>query len=239
MNLKKTFPPSFFLILLVFSLSVPVLATADSFGNQINSFSVYQKTAGVYPYPTTTTNATYANMTVINKTSNTFKFVAETQLNNTLVSELFTGLAQAVGLELTGDNSSYYAGPCYSTPPYDEDTDFYYIQHQSEYDISLPDSEYLLNVTLWLDEQQNGTWVLSENWLFNLTTPASSDYVPDTYNGLDLSFVWFWATVGSAFITAVSSGLAVKKISVGYVLIAVFAGMFTYAFYMILATGGG
>jgi len=238
MNFKKIPPLFFFCVLLAFSLSLPVLASADSFGNQINSFSIYQKIAGVYPYPTLTTNATYSNMTAINKTSNVLKFAAETQLNNTLVSQMFTGLAQAVGIELTGD-STYYGGPCYSTPPYDTDSDFYYIQHLSEFDIILTDPDYLLNVTLWLDEQQNGTWVLSENWLFNITTPESSEYVPDTYNGLDLSFVWFWATVGSAFITAVSSGLAVKKISVGYVLIAVFAGMFTYAFYMILANGGG
>lgn len=236
MNKNQISP--FFLFSLIFLASfIGPVFSADSYGNQINNFDAYEKVLGVYSYPIiNVTNDTYTALYQANTTSDTFRFQAITQLNESLATYPESFNTIAAGIQILGDNTNV-AGPMFATP-YTNDGNFWYHIQLSEWDLQTNDTDVITNMTLWLDVERNGTWVLIEEWTFNMTGPVATTYTPDAYNGLDLTFVWFWCCVGSLFVTAISSGLAMKKVSAKYLLIAIFAAMFSYSFYLIMANGG-
>ena len=146
---KKTyFIPLFFSVLLLLSITIPVFAAADEYGNQINNFEGSEKVAGSYGYPiVSVTDITYTVDYSVNITSNTFQFTAETQLNKTLATYAQSFNTIAAGLQLIGDTTDI-AGPMYAVPYYDDSNYWYHFQ-QSEYDLVVTDESFVVNMTLW------------------------------------------------------------------------------------------
>ena len=235
---KKTYLiPLFFSVLLLLALTTPLFAAADEYGNQINGFDGYEKVAGSYGYPiVSVTSETYTPDSYVDTTSNIFEFTAETQLNKTLATYAQSFNTIAAGLQILGDTTDIQ-GPMHAVPYYD-DASFWYHYQLSDYDLITTDDDVVVNMTLWLDVERNGTWVMIEEWTFNLELEEQPEYEPELYGGLDLGFVWFWLFVGGIFFTAISAGAAIKKISLKYGIVALLAGTFTYAFFMIIAAGG-
>lgn len=212
---------------------------ADSYGNQIDSITTYEKIAGTWSNVGEVTNDTYSEPFNISMSDEPVYFGVQTLLNETLASYSNVSSTLAVGVTLEGTTTSE-AGPLSPVFPIGAASDgFWTVPFISDtYDIDLGETEVTANFTLWIDYERNGTWTNTEYWILNLQWPEEEEYVPVTVNELDFSFVWFWATVGSLSITAISGGIAIRKVSVPYFMIALFSGMFTYAFYQIMAVGG-
>lgn len=237
--MQKTKLSLFFSFFIFVLLICPVLAAEDEYGNKIGSIFVKEKVVGTLTNVGIVTNTTYSEPFNISMSDEPILFEVRCYLNQSISSYANISNTIAVGVTLEGDVTSE-AGPLpnYITPVTSID-DFWYVQFYSdEIPISSEETAIAANFTLWLDYERNGTWTNTEYWLLNLQYPEAETYVPVTVNNLDFSFVWFWATVGAFFVTAISSGLAIRKISLGYGIMALFSGMFTYAFYQILAVGG-
>ena len=167
------------------------------------------------------------------------EFYVSTSLNETLATYPEIPDFAGVGVQVMGDLTDH-AGPLTPIFPINAPSGGFWTVFYDSPPIEVLDYTVKVNITLWHDFEKNGTWALTEEWIFNLELPTAeeTEYVPNTYNGLELGFIWFWVAFGSLFFTAISLGAAVKKVSLKYGLIALLSGLFTYAFFMIIAAGG-
>ena len=218
-------------------MAVPAFAVADEFGNRIADVKFTQKVAGsseeqdwiVYP-------DYIENMTIDLKRHYDINITSTIWVNITEAAPHATEYA-ALAIQFFFDDG--YQGPMdLFYPSFDAPDGFVAGGYIVPELIDNPNIDFQINVSRWQDYEKNGTWVLDEEFIFFCDVADATEYEPELYGGMDLGFIWFWLAFGGVFFTAISMGAAVKKVSLKYGIVALLSGMFTYAFFMIIAAGG-
>ena len=230
---------SLFLVLLItISFTSLVFALADSYGNQINSFTFQQKEAGAWVTRGSANSTNFVSeMNITIEENGNFLVYVDGLLNKTLVSDYSNATNYshyAIAIQIF-DNVSF-AEPFLWTLPAYYSGDFWHLDAVKQIDNNIIANTTVCNITQWVDYQNGSSWVLAEEWVFNLQTTITDSTLPVISTSLNMDIFYFWAFIITLMGTTIFGVGLFKAGSGKFLIYFLFCLMFCITFYSMLAS---